>query len=103
MVICDSQKGGSVMERHSDLTLDLRGTPCPMNWVKTKLTLEEMQPGQVLEVLLDEGDAVRNVPRTVKAEGHKIVRVTPLETGFQLLIECAAAGRGGGSEEVRQG
>jgi tRNA 2-thiouridine synthesizing protein A len=77
------------MERTADQLLDLRGTPCPMNWVKAKLELEQLAPGERLEILLDDGDAIRNVPRSVKAEGHKILRVTPLEAGFQLLIECA--------------
>lgn len=67
--------------------LDLRGTPCPLNWVKTKLRLEEMDAGQVLEVLLDDGEAIRNVPRSAKAEGHQIVEIKPLEGGFRVLIE----------------
>jgi tRNA 2-thiouridine synthesizing protein A len=67
--------------------IDLRGTPCPMNWVKTKLRLEQMETGQILEVLLDDGDAIRNVPRSVKTEGHKILKVTPIGSDFSLLIE----------------
>jgi tRNA 2-thiouridine synthesizing protein A len=70
--------------------IDLRGTPCPMNWVKTKLRLEQMDPGQLLEVLLDDGDAIRNVPRSVKTEGHRIVKVTPVGAAFSLLIEKTA-------------
>lgn len=80
-----------MMERAPDQTIDLRGTPCPLNWVKTKLRLEEMQPGQLLEVLLDEGEPVRNVPGSVKAEGHTIVEVTPMERAFKLLIERGAS------------
>jgi TusA-related sulfurtransferase len=41
-----------------DLQLDLRGTPCPINFVKTKLKLERMAAGQVLEVWLDPGEPV---------------------------------------------
>ncbi len=69
--------------------LDLRGTPCPLNWVKTRLRLEAMGPGERLEVILDDGDAIQNVPRSVKSEGHRILQVTPLEEGFSLLIERA--------------
>ncbi len=76
-----------LMEREPDQKIDLRGTSCPLNWVKTKLRLEEMEAGQLLEVLLDDGDPVRNVPRSVKSEGHKIVEAAPLEGGFRLLIE----------------
>jgi len=79
------------MARQPDLKIDLRGTPCPLNWVKTKLRLEDMDPGQCLEVLLDDGEPIRNVPRSVKAEGHKIVEVTPLDGGFRLLIESSGS------------
>jgi len=58
-----------------------------MNWVKAKLRLEQMQPGELLEVVLDDGDAIRNVPRSVKTEGHKILKVTPVGSGFRLVIE----------------
>jgi len=59
-----------------------------MNFVKTKLALEEMGPGEVLEVILDEGEPMRNVPRAVKEEGHRVVRVEPLDGGaaFSLFI-----------------
>ncbi len=77
------------MERQADEKIDLRGTPCPMNWVKTKLRLEELKQGQLLEVLLDDGEPMRNVPGSVKAEGHRIVAAAPLEHGFRLLIERA--------------
>jgi len=70
-----------------DESLDLRGVLCPLNFVKTKLQLEEMEEGQVLEVILDDGDPMRNVPRSVKQEGHKIVGVQKLEDStYRLLI-----------------
>ena len=72
-----------------DKSIDLRGTPCPLNWVKTKLRLEEMQPGMVLEVVVDDGAPARNVPRSVQAEGHKIVQVERLPDGVRVVIERA--------------
>lgn len=54
--------------------LDLRGVICPYNFVKTKLRLETMSPGQVLEVFLDDGEPIRNVPQSVENEGHSILR-----------------------------
>ncbi len=68
--------------------LDLRGVLCPMNWVKTKLTLEDKAEGETLVVILDEGEPMRNVPRSAKAEGHKIVKVEALteEHAFRLTI-----------------
>jgi len=70
-----------------DEKLDLRGVICPTNFVKTKLKLEEMQSGQILEVLLDDGEPIRNVPGSVKEEGHKIIKVEKLDNAFKLLIK----------------
>jgi TusA-related sulfurtransferase len=67
--------------------LDLRGTICPINFVKTKLKLEELSSGDVLEVLLDEGEPIRNVPRSVAEEGHKVLGITREEQYYRVLIE----------------
>ena len=85
----------STEARAATARLDLRGTPCPLNWVKTKLRLEQMEEGELLEVVLDDGDAIRNVPRSVKTEGHKVVKVTPVGADFSLLIEKSGDGRDG--------
>ncbi|MCL5075785.1 MAG: sulfurtransferase TusA family protein [Chloroflexi bacterium] len=69
-----------------DRSLDLRGTVCPFNFVKTKLALEEMAPDQLLEIIIDDGEPVRNVPRSIKNEGHKIVEVENWGNAFRLLI-----------------
>ncbi|MBI4334543.1 MAG: sulfurtransferase TusA family protein [Chloroflexi bacterium] len=75
----------------SDNCLDLRGVLCPMNWVKTKLILEEKEEGEVLEVIVDEGEPMRNVPRSAKQEGHKIVKVEELEDhAYKLTIRRGA-------------
>lgn len=69
--------------------LDLRGVLCPLNWVCTKLKLEEMEPGEVLEVILDDGEPMRNVPRSLKAEGHRITRVENRGDGtYKLVVQC---------------
>ncbi len=69
-------------ENEIDDNLDLRGVLCPINFVKTKLKLEEMQTGSILEVLLDKGDPMANVPRSVKEEGHKIIKVKKEDGDF---------------------
>ncbi len=79
------------MERKPDQEIDLRGTPCPLNWVKAKLRLEGMQPGQWLEMILDDGDPVRNVPRSVRSEGHRVVRVAAAEDCVHVVVERACA------------
>ena len=67
--------------------LDLSGVPCPINFVKTKLKLEEIASGDLLEVILDDGEPIGNVPRAVKDEGHKVLKVEPAGERFKVLIE----------------
>lgn len=75
-----------------DDTLNLKGVVCPINFVKTKLKLEGMQDGQILEIIIDDGEPMQNVPRSIKEEGHKIIKVERLsDNGFRLFIK-----RGGG-------
>ena len=67
--------------------LDLRGVLCPINWVKAKLALEEMPLGETLELWIDDGEPIRNVPRSAKAEGHQVVKVEKEREGFRLWIK----------------
>lgn len=55
-----------------DTQLDLRGTPCPLNFVRTKLQLEKMAPGSLLEVWLDAGEPIEQVPDSLKMAGYPI-------------------------------
>lgn len=55
-----------------DLQLDLRGTPCPLNFVRTKLQLEKMAPGSLLEVWLDAGEPIEQVPDSLEMAGYPI-------------------------------
>ena len=57
----------------ADAELDLRGVICQYNFVKTKLKLESMRPGQILAVILDDGDPIRNVPRSIENDGHTVL------------------------------
>ncbi|AKX94792.1 transcriptional regulator [Moorella thermoacetica] len=66
--------------------LDITGDCCPITFVKTKLALEEMQPGEILEVLLKDGEPLANVPRSLKSEGHKILQVKKMGPDTYLLI-----------------
>jgi sulfite reductase (ferredoxin) len=57
----------------ADLEKDFRGVACPMNFVKTKMALSQLEAGQVLRVLLDDGAPIENVPASAQSEGHGIV------------------------------
>jgi tRNA 2-thiouridine synthesizing protein A len=52
--------------------LDLTGVPCPMNWVRTRLALERLAPGDSLVVLLDDGEPLDSVPRSAREDGHHV-------------------------------
>jgi tRNA 2-thiouridine synthesizing protein A len=52
--------------------LDLSGVLCPMNWVRAKLELEQLRPGDELELILDAGEALESVPRSAREEGHHV-------------------------------
>ena len=70
-----------------DEVLNLEGVACPTNFVKTKLKLEYMEDGQILEVILDDGEPIKNVPRAVKEEGHEILNVEKIDDKWKLLIK----------------
>jgi TusA-related sulfurtransferase len=53
-------------------TLDLTGVLCPMNWVRARLELERMAPGERLELVLDPGEPLDSVPRSAREEGHRV-------------------------------
>lgn len=79
-----------------DGSLNLKGVTCPLNFVKAKVKLEEMQDGQLLEIIIDYGEPMQNVPRSIKEEGHKIVKVEKLPDGsFRFLIQKRGAKDGG--------
>jgi tRNA 2-thiouridine synthesizing protein A len=66
-------------------TLDLTGVVCPLNWVKAKLALEALAPGDELTLLLDPGEPVDSVPRSALEDGHSVrvegTRVTIVKRG----------------------
>ena len=69
-----------------DVKKDFRGVMCPMNFVKTKIALTPMQSGQILEILLDDGAPIENVPGSVKNEGHTILSTEKVENYWKVLI-----------------
>jgi tRNA 2-thiouridine synthesizing protein A len=54
-------------------TLDVTDLRCPLTWVKAKLALERLAPGERLDVRCAEGEALENVPRSAREAGHDVV------------------------------
>ncbi len=69
-----------------DAQMDLRGTPCPINFVRTKLQLERMVPGSLLEVWLDSGEPIEQVPESLAMEGYQIEQIQERSGFFALQV-----------------
>ncbi|MFO1081678.1 MAG: sulfurtransferase TusA family protein [Reyranellaceae bacterium] len=63
------------MRAMPDQSLDITGEVCPMTFVRTKLRLERMHPGETLAVRLRGEEPLRNVPRAARDEGHSILSI----------------------------
>ena len=66
--------------------LDLTGVPCPMNWVRARLALEDLGPGDALELVLDDGEPLDNVPRSAREDGHAVT----VEGQLVTIVKAAA-------------
>ena len=71
-----------------DKELNLKGKICPYTFIESMLTLEEMEIGEVLRVVVDYPPAVCDVPRSLKNEGYEILEVSPMnETDWAILVK----------------
>jgi len=66
--------------------IDLRGTPCPLNFVRTKLRLEQMTPGALLEVWLDPGEPIEQVPDSLTMAGYQVEQIEDCTNYFALKV-----------------
>lgn len=80
----------STSDSCADAHLDLRGTPCPINFVRTKLRLEQMSPGMLLEVWLDPGEPIEQVPDSLTMEGYQLEGINECQGYFSLLVRRPA-------------
>ena len=67
--------------------LDLRGVICPYNFVKTKLKLDTLEIGSQLAVLLDDGDPIINVPKSIMNEGHQVLTQEKVDAYYRIVIQ----------------
>jgi len=74
------------MSQPEPILLDLRGTPCPINFVRTKLKLSQMSQGQILEVWLDSGEPIEQVPHSLKVAGYDDQTLEEMDNFFKLSI-----------------
>lgn len=67
-------------------SVDLTREVCPITFVKAKLHMERMAPGELIEFVLKEGDQIRDVPRSLKEEGHRIEAVRQEGERYRLRV-----------------
>ncbi len=71
-----------------DEELNLRGEVCPYTFVKSKLALEDLEPGKILRVIVDNPESAENVPRSLANEGNEVLGVGPLgEEAWSILVK----------------
>lgn len=68
-------------------TLDLRGLRCPLNWAKAKVHLEALAPRTIIALVVDDPQAVRDIPRAAEASGHHVVEVVAHDDAWRITIE----------------
>jgi tRNA 2-thiouridine synthesizing protein A len=73
--------------RPDTILLDLTGVKCPLNWAHAKVRLEQMQRGQILEILLDDPRGVRDIPRAAETEGYVVLDSRPEGAKHRMRIE----------------
>lgn len=71
-----------------DDSVDITDVVCPTTFVKAKVALEELEEGQILAIKMNDGEPVQNVPRSIKEEGHQILKLLDNGDGtFSLIVK----------------
>ncbi len=67
--------------------LNFQDVRCPLNYVKTKLALEILKIGSIIEVIVDEGEPSRHLPKSIQQDGQKVLDQYKKKDGIHVLIE----------------
>lgn len=70
----------------ADEAVDITDVVCPITFVKAKVAIEELEEGQILSVRMNDGEPVQNVPRSMKEEGHQVLKLLDNEDGTYTLL-----------------
>lgn len=69
-----------------DKILNLQGIACPQNSAIALLKLAGIKSGSTLEIIIDDGEPIKNVPNSIKDEGHKIMSMTKVDKVCKILV-----------------
>lgn len=81
-----SSERTAMREYDIDETADITDVVCPVTFVKARVALDEMEDGRVLSIRMNDGEPVQNVPRSIKEDGHKILKLIDNGDGTYSLI-----------------
>lgn len=70
----------------TDAFVDITDVVCPMTFVKAKFAIEALDAGQTLEIHMNDGEPIQNVPRSMKDEGHKVLDVKENGDGTYNIV-----------------
>ena len=71
-----------------DDTVDITDKVCPLTFVKAKVAIDELEDGEVIAIRMNDGEPVQNVPRSIKEEGHQILKLVNNEDGtYNLMVK----------------
>ena len=76
----------SDLELIPDQSIDISAETCPMTFVLVRLALDQMQPGQILEIHLRGQEPRRNIPLTALEQGHEVMACTDSPNGGSILL-----------------
>ena len=81
-----TNKEHDMAEQTIDKELDLSGEVCPYTFIKSKMAIEALHPGQVLRVTVDNSESAGNVPRSLSGEGHEVLSVDKADKGRWRIV-----------------
>lgn len=68
--------------------IDITNVVCPMTFVKVKVAMEELEAGEILEIRMNSGEPIQNVPRSLTEENYKILEVIKNEDNtYTVYVE----------------
>jgi len=73
-------------ELRPDKKIDIRGLVCPYTFVKAKLAVEDMEIGEVLEIVLDWPEAAKNIPRSMQDHGQTVLKVEQVSDSNWVIV-----------------
>jgi TusA-related sulfurtransferase len=78
-----------IMEQFKiDDSIDITDVVCPITFVKAKVAMDELEEGQIISIRMNDGEPVQNVPRSIKDEGHQILKLINNNDGtFNLIVK----------------